>query len=119
MEKPNVIKLDIRGSLALINIEGDITSYSEPYLEAAYRQVVQNNAITDLVMVVEKGAYINSGGISALIQILAEMRKTEQRVGLAGVSDHFAKILKMVGVHKLASIYGSLDEALASMDVSL
>lgn len=118
MEKPNVIKLDIRDSLALMNIQGDITSSSEPYLEEAYRNIAQDSDIKDLVIVIEKSAYINSGGISALIQMLAEIRKTGQRIGIAGVSAHFSKILKMVGIHKLAGIYGSLDEALASMGPS-
>lgn len=119
MENPNIIRFDIRDSLALMNIEGDITSYSEPYLDEAYQQIASKTAIKDLIVVVQKDAYINSGGISALLQMLAEMRKNGQRVGIAGVSDHFAKILKMVGVNKLAPIYGSLDEALASMSLSV
>jgi len=112
---PNEISLDIRDSISLMKIVGDLTYSSEPCLKDAYQQIEKHSGITDLILVFDKEAYINSGGIAALIQMLAEIRKTDMRVGITGVSDHFAKIFKMVGIAKLARIFGSLDEALASM----
>jgi anti-anti-sigma factor len=115
MEKPTEILIEDRDGIALLNIHGDLTAYSEPYLIEAYRQVEEEASDSDLIFVFSNEAYINSGGIAALIQILAQIRKTNRTVGIAGISDHFVKIFNMVGISKLAHIFGSLDEALATM----
>ena len=115
MEKPTEIRIENQDGLSLLRIMGDLTSYSEPYLNDAYRQIDQDPGIKSLIFVFEIDAYINSGGIAALIQILVEIRKSNRQVGIAGTSDHFIKIFKMVGISKLARIFGSLDEALATM----
>ena len=60
---------------------------------------------------IEKEAYINSGGIAVLIQILAQTRRNGQRVGITGISEHFKKIFKMVGITKFAEIFDSPDAA--------
>lgn len=115
MEKPTEIRIENRDGISLLNIDGDLTSYSEPYLNDAYRQIEEEASGSDLIFVFNKEAYINSGGIAALIQILARIRKTNRKVGIAGISDHFVKIFNMVGISKLAQIFGSLDEALTTM----
>jgi anti-anti-sigma factor len=115
MEKPTEIKIENQDGLSLLRVIGDLTSYSEPYLNDAYHQIDQDPGIKSLIFVFENDAYINSGGIAALIQILVEIRKSNRQVGIAGTSDHFIKIFKMVGISKLARIFGSLDEALATM----
>jgi anti-anti-sigma factor len=115
MEKPNTIMIDRHDHVSLLKILGDLTSSSEPYLEDACRQIDERTDINDLIIVFESDAYINSGGIAALMQMLAEFRNRNRSVGIIGVSYHNAKIFKMVGINQLATIFGSLDEALASM----
>jgi anti-anti-sigma factor len=115
MEKPNTIMIDKHDHVTLLKILGDLTSYSESYLEDACRQVDERTDINNLVIVFESDAYINSGGIAVLMQMLAEFRKRNRSLGIIGLSYHNAKIFKMVGINQLATIFGSLDEALASM----
>ena len=64
---------------------------------------------------VSDDAYINSGGIAVLIQLLALTKQNNQLIGIFGVSDHFKKILRMVGITKFAEIHDSLESALAKM----
>lgn len=115
MEKPNTIMIDKHDHVTLLKILGDLTSYSESYLEDACRQVDERTDINHLVIVFESDAYINSGGIAVLMQMLAEFRKRNRSLGIIGLSYHNAKIFKMVGINRLATIFGSLNEALASM----
>jgi len=115
MEKPNTISIDIQDGISLMKIDGDLTSYSEPYLNDAFAQIENRPDINRLILVFDGEAYVNSGGIAALIQVLADIDQTKTCVGIVGISDHFAKIFKLVGITKLARIFGSLDEAFASM----
>ncbi len=63
----------------------------------------------------DEEAYINSGGIALLIQLLSETKKNNQQVGITGLSDHFKKIFNMVGITKFAKIYDTREEALENM----
>lgn len=114
MEHPNEILIENHDSLTLLKIKGDITAFSESFLNDAY--VKANQEGTDrLLLQFDPKAYINSGGIAVLIQLLALSRKNDQRIGIIGLSDHFEKIFGMVGITKFAQIYQNAESALETM----
>ena len=114
MQHSNQIKLDSQGAVTVMEIQGDITAFSEPFLNEAYQQANTQGA-TRLLLKIDEASYINSGGIAVLIQILAQTKKNNQVIGITGISDHFKKIFHMVGITKFAHIHNSLTEALEAM----
>ena len=114
MQHSNEVKLESQGSVTIMEILGDITAFSEPFLNEAYQQANAQGA-TKLLLKIDEGSYINSGGIAVLIQILAQTKKNSQVIGITGISDHFKKIFHMVGITKFAQIHNSLTEALEKM----
>ena len=110
----NEIKLEQHGSVTLLDIQGDITAFSEPFLNEAYKNADTQGAST-ILLKTERDIYINSGGIAVLIQILAQTKQNNQIIGITGISDHFKKIFKMVGITKFAKIYDTMEEALEMM----
>jgi len=114
MQNKNEITLETHGAVVVLNIQGDITSFSEPFLNEAYKNA--NDQGTEKILLnVNEGAYINSGGIAVLIQILAQTRKNNQVIGITGLSDHFKKIFNMVGITKFAKIHDSIDSAITAL----
>lgn len=114
MKQQNEIGLESVGDVTLFDIKGDVTALSEPFLNDAYKKANDQGA-SKILLKFEKDAYINSGGIAVLIQILAETNRKQQDTGIIGLSDHFKKIFSMVGITKFAKIYNSVEEALAQM----
>jgi anti-anti-sigma factor len=114
MGDQNQIVIEKHGSVTLLDIKGDVTSASESSFSQAYGNPDARGA-TGLVLNFDEGAYINSGGIAVLIQLLAETNRAKQKVGISGLSDHFKKIFKMVGITKFAVIQGSVAEAIKSL----
>jgi len=110
----NEINLEQRGAITLFNIRGDLTSFSEPSLSEAYQSANEQGA-AKILLKIDKKAYINSGGIAALIQILALSKRNNQNIGITGVSDHFKKIFSMVGITRFADIHESVENALEVM----
>jgi anti-anti-sigma factor len=110
----NEIKLEQHGSVALLDIQGDITGFSEPFLNEAYKNVDKQGA-SNILLKTERDIYINSGGIAVLIQILAQTKQNNQLIAITGISDHFKKIFSMVGITRFAKIYDTVDEALEKM----
>jgi anti-anti-sigma factor len=114
MQHSNEIKLESQGAVTVMKIQGDITAFSEPFLNEAYQQANAAGA-TKILLEIDEGSYINSGGIAVLIQILAQTKKNDQVIGISGISEHFKKIFHMVGITKFAQIHNSLAEALEAM----
>ena len=110
----NEINLEQHGTVTLFNIRGDLTSFSEPLLSEAYQNANTQGA-NKILLKIDKDAYINSGGIAALIQILAQSKRNNQHIGITGVSDHFKKIFSMVGITRFADIHESVENALDVM----
>ena len=114
MKQENEIRLEQLGDVTLFDIRGDVTLLSEPFLNEAYENA-NNQGTSKILLKFEQSAYINSGGISVLIQLLSKTKKNNQQIEIAGLSDHFKKIFNMVGITKFANIYDTREEALESM----
>ncbi len=115
MADQNQISIENRGGLSILDITGDVTSGSEPFFSQAYKHP-DVDGVGKILLKFDENAYINSGGIAVLIQLLAETKRNAQKVGIAGLSDHFKKIFHMVGITRFADIYASMDEALKAME---
>jgi len=115
MEQKNEITVEQHNNIAILHIQGDITAHSEPFLNAAYKQLNDQGAIQKFLIQFEEDAYINSGGIAVLIQILAQTHKNDQHIGITGLSEHFKKIFRMVGITKFANIFDTQEEAVDSL----
>jgi anti-anti-sigma factor len=114
MAKENEIILETQGAVTLFDMHGDITALSEPFLGEAYKTATDQGT-SKILLKFEKDAYINSGGIAVLIQLLAQTKTNNQQIGITGLSDHFKKIFNMVGIAKFAKIYDTVEEALESL----
>jgi anti-anti-sigma factor len=117
MAKENEITVDTHGAVTLFDIDGDITAFSEPFLKEAYTDANDQGA-SKILLKFDQDAYINSGGIAVLIQLLAQTKTNNQQIGITGLSDHFKKIFNMVGITKFAKIYDTAEEALQSLSDS-
>lgn len=111
MSKDIEIKTTMKGNTAVLYIKGDITAISGEPLVAEYK----SNNVTDAEKVVldfDKNCYINSGGLAYLIDIASDGRKRGRRICVTGLSDHFQKIFKMVGLTRCVDIFPTTEEAL-------
>ena len=118
MEEGNKTILEKKGEIILIEIYGDVTSFSEPFLNEAYQNAT-NQGMSKMLFKFDPDAYINSGGIAVLIQLIAESKKQNQQIGITGISDHFKKIFNLVGITKFAKIYHTVEEGLEHLSQSV
>ena len=111
MDGENEIRLETVQSVTILDISGDVTVASEPFLKEAYENANSEGA-SRILLKFDENAYINSGGIAILIQLLSQTKINNQQMAITGLSDHFTKIFGMVGITKFAKIFSSRDEAI-------
>jgi len=101
-----------RDGVAIIDLVGDVTTFAEEKINSAYREVT-NKGSRFVLLNFRQNDYINSAGIAILIGIVTEVNRNSQKLAVSGLSQHFQKIFRMVGLAQYADIYQNEDEALA------
>ncbi len=102
-----------RDGVAIIDLSGDVTTFAEEKINNAYHEVTSKGA-RHVLLNFRQNDYINSAGIAILIGIVTEVTRNEQKLAVSGLSPHFQKIFRMVGLAQYAEIYQDEEEALAA-----
>ncbi|HEX9924957.1 MAG TPA: STAS domain-containing protein [Anaerolineae bacterium] len=100
---------------AVIDLVGDVTTFAEEAINQAYQSASSDGAI-NIIFNFRENDYINSAGIAILIGVVTEARKRDQKLLMTGLSAHFQKIFRMVGLTQYADLYSSVEDALASIN---
>ena len=108
------INLEKQGDITIFDIQGDVTAFSDPFFNEAY-QNANEQGTSKILLKFYESAYINSGGIAVLIQLLAKTKRNNQKIFIIGLSGHFQKIFNMVGITKYTKIYNTMEEAMADI----
>ena len=110
------IQVSIRNfeQATVIDLMGDVTTFAEEAINQAYQSVSSEGA-NNVVFNFRENDYINSAGIAILIGIVTEARKRDQKLLMTGLSAHFQKIFRMVGLTQYADLHPSVDEALGAV----
>lgn len=107
------ICLEERPAAAVLGVRGNVTAHTIPHLNAAFEKAVQMGKPVILIDF-DVNASINGAGITGLIELLSGDRGTGARVVLSGLSSNFKAVFASVGITRLADLFDTEDEALAS-----
>ncbi len=113
-KEKNEIPLRTEHDVTIMDIQGNVTSLSEPYLSEAYEKASAKGT-AKIVMSFNENSSINGAGIAILIQLLSESKKRNQTVVITGLSENFTKVFDMVGITKFAKIFDTEEDAIKSL----
>ncbi|NJM06558.1 STAS domain-containing protein [Candidatus Gracilibacteria bacterium] len=113
LEDELTVSVRERDGIAIIDLIGDVTTFAEEKINTAYRDVT-NRGARFVLLNFRQNDYINSAGIAILIGIVTEVNRNNQKLAVSGLSQHFQKIFRMVGLAQYAEIYQDEEEAVQS-----
>jgi anti-sigma B factor antagonist len=103
----------IDGAVAILDIQGDITSASEDALGEAYAEGAEGG--TRAVVLNFSGLeYMNSGGIGLLVTLLVRANRAKQKLLAFGLTEHYRQIFELTRLDEAIGIYDTEAEALAA-----
>ncbi len=111
LEDELTVNLRQHDTIAIIDLVGDVTTFAEEKINGAYQEATQQG-LKLILFNFRANDYINSAGIAILIGIVNEVNNNKQRLAFSGLSQHFQKIFRMVGLSGYADIYQDEAEAL-------
>jgi anti-sigma B factor antagonist len=98
-------------SIPVIFIEGDMTSESEEDIFSAFDKIRAQEPVKKIIFDFSKTNYINSAGIATLISVIETIQKDEGIVVFSGLSNHFMKVMDIVGISDFAQIFDTVEQA--------
>ncbi|NJK78730.1 MAG: STAS domain-containing protein [Chloroflexaceae bacterium] len=115
LEDELTVSIRINEKVAIIDLIGDVTTFAEEKINNAYQEVTKAGA-QHILLNFRQNDYINSAGIAILIGIVTEVNRHNQKLAFSGLSQHFQKIFRMVGLAQYADIYQDDQEALEAIN---
>ena len=97
----------------IIDLHGEINAFGEDALNNAYAEANQQNP--RVILLNFSGVdYINSTGIALIVGLLAQARKSGQRLFTTGLSSHYVEIFQITRLSDFMNIYPDEASALAA-----
>jgi anti-anti-sigma factor len=103
--------------VAVIDLHGEINSFAEATLSAAYAEAEAQQPESILLNFSDVD-YINSTGIALIVTLLAKARKAHIRLLTCGLSEHYIEIFNITRLADFMSVYPDENTALADKSVS-
>lgn len=99
----------------VIDIQGEINSFSEKSLSEAYAQATEGNLRT-LIFNFSGLTYMNSFGIGMLVMLLIRAKREGKNVVGYGLNEHYRHIFELTRLDQVIPIYSSEAIALANAE---
>ena len=104
----------LAGSVSIIDVQGEITSFAENVLMEAYTRATSDGA-SIIILNFEGLEYMNSGGIGLLVTMLIRANRQDQTLLAYGLTEHYQQIFELTRLNEAIKIYGTEAEALATV----
>ena len=114
------VKMNVRKvgeKVCVIDIEGELTAFSEDVLMAAYNQASDGGARA-IILNFEDLEYMNSSGIGLLVTLLIRINREKQQLLTYGLSDHYKSIFQITRLDDAIAIHDSEDEAVRAANAA-
>ncbi len=99
----------------VLELHGDVNSEGDAPIKDAYHTAVAAGGATTVLFNLSNTAYINTSGISVLISIVMEAKKTGNKILVSGVSTHYKKVFDLVRFSLYVTMFDTEEAALASL----
>jgi anti-sigma B factor antagonist len=106
----------IENNIPQIIIEGEMTSDADSEVKEAFNDVRSQTNAQHYIFNFGQTSYINSSGIATLIKIIQTMDEFKGKAYFVGMSEHFKKVMEIVGLSDFVEIYTNLDEAYTAIE---
>ena len=104
---------DAGEGVRVIDIEGEITSFSEKEIATAHDEA--GDGARAVILNFEGLEYMNSGGIGLLVTTLIRAQRTGHTLSAYGLTDHYRQIFSLTRLDEAIAIYENEDAALAAV----
>jgi anti-anti-sigma factor len=105
-------RVSFQNDVAVIELSGEINAQAEESINLAY-QKVEVWKPKFILLALANVNYINSTGIALIIGLLSRARKTQTRLMVCGLNDHYLEIFRITRLSDFIEIFPDEKAAIA------
>jgi len=98
----------------IIDIQGEVTGFSENALMDAYTQAANGNTKA-IILNFSQLEYLNSSGIGLIVTLLIRTQRQKQKLMACGLNEHYQEIFKLTRLNEAIGIFNTESDALAAV----
>jgi anti-anti-sigma factor len=102
-----------RDGAAILDMKGEVTSFADEELSSLVKAAVEEG-LQYIVFNFSDVSYINSSGIAVLIGIVTSFTNKGIAFNVYGLTSHFKKIFRMIGLTQYVNVMATEDEAVTA-----
>jgi len=102
-------------TISIIDINGEVNSFSENTLMDAYTQASSMGAHT-IILNFSGLSYMNSSGIGLLVTLLIRTKRQNQRLLACGLSEHYRQIFELTRLNEAILVFDNEADAIKSAE---
>lgn len=108
------LKVSVRKqeSIAIIDLKGEVTAFADETINSLVNTTV-TEGFQKIVFNFTDVSYINSSGIAILIGIVTNIANKDVTFRVYGLTPHFKKIFRMIGLTQYVEVLSTEEDALA------
>lgn len=110
----NLTVRPVNERVSTIDIEGEITGFSEGEMSRAHDEASANHPAA-VILNFTGLDYMNSGGIGMLVTTLIRAQRAGHKLLAYGLSDHYRQIFSLTRLDEAIGIYDNEAEAVAAV----
>ena len=100
-------------TIAIIDLKGEVTSFADEIINSVVNTIV-SEGFQKIVLNFSEISYINSSGIAILIGVITSPSNKDVTFKVYGLTSHFKRIFRMIGLTQYVNVLGTEEEALAA-----
>jgi len=104
------VNLRLENELAIIDLQGDVTSAAEKRIASAYERAAAQK-VQFVILNFSRVGYINSAGMSIIISLLTRSQSENRKLYAFGLTPHYQQIFGMVGLLKYVPHFPDEEQA--------
>ena len=113
MNKKLDVSLSYEDEIPILSLEGKLTSMQQDKFFQVYQEISQEK-VGKVIIDFQKTEYVNSSGISVLIQLIKDGELKQRSFIFAGLNPHLCRVFDAVGFSDIIPIYSTIEEAIQS-----
>jgi len=102
---------DVADGVRVIDIRGEITSFSEEEITQAHEKA--GNGATAVILNFTDLEYMNSGGIGLIVTTLIRAQRTGHALRAYGLTEHYSQIFTLTRLDEAIAIFPDEASAIA------
>ena len=113
------MNITVSGSVIVATLDLDVDHSTVGIIRSKIDMEIKRNPVSLLIFDMTNLEFIDSSGIGLILGRYKLISSLGGKICIANAKKHIIKLINMSGLHKILSVYSSVDEAMAERGICI